>query len=655
MTFSARVHGTEPDGVDNLKTVWVTYTYGNDRLLVLDSRSTSTEDGADPTDLDGHAQRRRRRPERPPLHRPGRQRRRARRHRRQRRRLPLARQRGGRDPGPTSLDLGIDARRRHLRQHDQRVGHPDGGHDAAQRQDRDVPHRQRPSRRASRTDRRRHGDAPAPRRTRGSQIVATFGGEPTKAPSSDEAPFTVTELAHQPDLAPVGTGSLPGDPSGVSATLKTGVDTDRAAGRSRSSRRHRASRPARASQERHDQRRRRRVRSERLRLSRSARTRSRPTSAARSPLHPWATTATITHHPTTRSMAERLSWRADQGHLAVHRVLLAGRQPADPQRRQGRQHDPGEVQPRRRPRPEHPAAGSPKLVKLTTCGTAVPTDDSRGRRPSNSGLQVHRRPVPVQLEDRPRARPAATDSTSPSSTARRTAANVPAQVDPGQRETRRPLRGGGSLRFRRIGNHRRRPPVYGIRLIVEGRPHRRRRTDRACPDRRRRGVRGARAPLPGRRPVGPRTSSARRPMPTMPSRTRSSRPMPPSPAFGTGRRSGRGSCASSPTRRAIDAARPVGARAWRSAPPTPTRARRCDVPGPEDDVMAAETRGRAARRPRVAARRRPRGPRRAILPRPVRGRDRRDARASPAARSSRARRGRSAACGGPGADRGGRP
>ena len=45
MTFSARVHGTNPAGADNLKTAWVTYTFGDDRLHVLDIRWTSTRTG----------------------------------------------------------------------------------------------------------------------------------------------------------------------------------------------------------------------------------------------------------------------------------------------------------------------------------------------------------------------------------------------------------------------------------------------------------------------------------------------------------------------------------------------------------------------------------------------------------------------------------
>ena len=56
-------------------------------------------------------------------------------------------------------------------------------------------------------------------------------------------------------------------------------------------------------------------------------------------------------------------------------------------------------------------------------------------------------------------------------------------------------------RLRRPGDREPRGrPVYEVRFNVEGRPHRRRRTDRARPHRRRRGVRGARAPLSGRGP-----------------------------------------------------------------------------------------------------------------------------------------------------------
>ncbi len=49
-----------------------------------------------------------------------------------------------------------------------------------------------------------------------------------------------------------------------------------------------------------------------------------------------------------------------QAHLAMDRVPLPGRQPRGPQRREGREHDPGEVQPWRRPRPRHPGRRIPE-------------------------------------------------------------------------------------------------------------------------------------------------------------------------------------------------------------------------------------------------------------------------------------------------------
>ena len=51
------------------------------------------------------------------------------------------------------------------------------------------------------------------------QLVAKYEGDSTTAPSSDERSFTVTKLATQLTLA-VGAGPVLGNPSGVSATLK---------------------------------------------------------------------------------------------------------------------------------------------------------------------------------------------------------------------------------------------------------------------------------------------------------------------------------------------------------------------------------------------------------------------------------------------------
>ena len=108
----------------------------------------------------------------------------------------------------------------------------------------------------------------------------------------------------------------------------------------------------------------------------------------------------------------------------------------------------------------------------------------------------------------------------------------------------------------------------------------------------------------------------------MPSRKRSSRPTPRSRGSATARRSGRGCSASSPTRRAIGGGRRIGGPVSRSGPP-PLDPRDELAPSPKSAVLADETRGQLLAALGRAARRGARGDRRPLLPRTVRGRDRR--------------------------------
>ena len=77
--FSVRVHGTDDVGADNLRSAWVTYTYGSAGCSCWQSIDLDPQrDGR--RHLDGLAARRRQRRERAAVHRPVHQRRRARRH-----------------------------------------------------------------------------------------------------------------------------------------------------------------------------------------------------------------------------------------------------------------------------------------------------------------------------------------------------------------------------------------------------------------------------------------------------------------------------------------------------------------------------------------------------------------------------------------------
>ena len=155
-----------------------------------------------------------------------------------------------------------------------------------------------------------------------------------------------------------------------------------------------------------------------------------------------------------------------------------------------------------------------------------------------------------------------------------------------------PAHGSGAVLAHPARNAAREPGrarlVYGVRLSVEGRPHRRHRAHRARP--RPATSRRTRSSCADTRTshFGPRISSARRPMPTMLSRTRSSRRTPHCRGFGPVRRSDRGSCASSPTRPATGVARPDGERASRCAAAA-VEATPPVVPGPEVSTIAAET------------------------------------------------------------------
>ena len=90
------------------------------------------------------------------------------------------------------------------------------------------------------------------------------------------------------------------------------------------------------------------------------------------PLHPWGPPA-ASIELTTRSTSRASRRRGDEGHLSVHRVLLAGRQPADLEHRQGGQHHPGQVQPRRRPWHGHPRRRIAQ-ARQDPCSTTAPTD-----------------------------------------------------------------------------------------------------------------------------------------------------------------------------------------------------------------------------------------------------------------------------------------